>query len=262
MSSQYALPTRCLSSNLKQAIISAARFQVAGVQVDVRQELSPDKMGATAIRDFRNRLQEMNLKVASGAFPMRQAIYEPQWLEQRLEALRSAMTFCYQLGTDVLTVRTGRLPDPENRSGEWQVLCEVLNEMARLGNHTGVTLCLSLSMESPERVRQLLKTVTEGQLGLNFDPLTVMAADHDLSVLFRDFHAEIKHVRARDGIRDINHEIEECPLGMGGVDWPQFLGLLQEADYRGWIVIDRTSGDDKVRDLSTGLSYLRQLLPF
>ena len=64
---------------------------------------------------------------------MRQAIYEPQWLEQRLEALRSAMTFCYQLGTDVLTVRTGRLPDPENRSGEWQVLCEVLNELARLG---------------------------------------------------------------------------------------------------------------------------------
>jgi len=38
--------------------------------------------------------------------------------------------------------------------------------------------------------------------------------------------------------------------------------LLKEADYRGWIVIDRTSGDDKVRDLSTGLSYLRQLLPF
>ena len=110
MNFQYALPTRCLSANLKQALLSAARMKVGGVQLDVRQEVSPDQMGKTAIRDFHNRLQELNLKIASTAFPMRQSIYEPQWLEQRLEAIRSAMMFTYQLGSDVLTVRPGRLP--------------------------------------------------------------------------------------------------------------------------------------------------------
>ncbi|MDG2389449.1 MAG: sugar phosphate isomerase/epimerase [Planctomycetaceae bacterium] len=262
MKFQYALPTRCLSTNLKQALLAAARLKVAGVQLDVRQEVSPDQMGNTAIRDFKNRLNEMNLKVASGAFPMRQAIYDPQWIEQRLEALRAAMTFCYQLGTDVLTVRPGRLPDPEQRPAEWQILCEVLNELAQFGNHSGVTLCLSLSMEFPTRVRQLLQAVTEGSLGINFDPLSVMAAEGDLMNLFREFHVDVKHVRARDGIRNIDDEIEESPLGMGGVDWPQFLALLHEADYQGWIVIDRTSGEDRAGDLSVGLSYLRELSPF
>ena len=193
---------------------------------------------------------------------MRQAIYDPQWIEQRLEALRSAMTFCFQLGTDVLTVRPGRLPDPEQRPAEWQVLCEVLNDLARFGNHAGVTLCLSLSMEFPARVRQLLQAVIEGPLGINFDPLNVMVSENGLNEVVREFHAEIKHVRARDGIRNVDDEVEECPLGMGGVDWPLFLGLLHEADYRNWIVLDRTSGDDRIRDLSVGLSYLRELSPF
>jgi sugar phosphate isomerase/epimerase len=117
-------------------------------------------------------------------------------------------------------------------------------------------------MEFPARVRQLLQAVIEGPLGINFDPLNVMVSENGLNEVVREFHAEIKHVRARDGIRNVDDEVEECPLGMGGVDWPLFLGLLHEADYRNWIVLDRTSGDDRIRDLSVGLSYLRELSPF
>jgi len=262
MSFQYAVPTRCLSQNIKQALLSASRMQVSGIQLDVRQELSAEELGPTGIRDFLNKLGELNLKVASGAFPMRQAIYDPQWLERRLETIRSAMAFCYQLGTDVMTIRPGRLPDPEHRPHEWQVLCEILNDLAGFGNHAGVTLCLSLSMEFPDRARKLLSAVTAGPLGVFFDPLNVMSSEGDLSEIFRLFHQEVKHVRARDGIRNIDDEIEEQPLGMGGVDWPQFLALLHEADYQNWIVLDRTSGEDRQRDLTLGLSYLRQLMPF
>ena len=262
MNFQYALPTRCLSANLKQALLSAARMKVAGVQLDVRQEVSPDQMGKTAIRDFHNRLQELNLKIASTAFPMRQSIYEPQWLEQRLEAIRSAMMFTYQLGSDVLTVRPGRLPSAEERPEEWQVLVEILNELARFGNHSGVTLCLSVSMEFPQRVHQLFQSITEGPLGINFDPLNVLANEQNVAEMFREFHSQIRHLRARDGLRNIDDEVEEYPIGMGAVDWTEFLALLHEADYDGWIVLDRTSGEDRARDLSIGLRYLQQLLPF
>ncbi|MBD3674107.1 MAG: sugar phosphate isomerase/epimerase [Planctomycetaceae bacterium] len=262
MNFQYALPTRCLSSNLKQALLSAARMQVAGIQLDVRQELSSEQLGKTGIRDFRNRLEELNLKVASGAFPLRQAIYDPQWLERRLEALRAAMVFTYQLGSEVLTVRPGRLPDAETRPDEWQVLVEILNELARFGNHSGVTLCLSLSLEFPERAHRLFESVTEGPLGINFDPLNILAGEQRVDEMFRKFHHRVGHIRARDGLRNIDDEVEEYPIGMGAVDWTEFLALLHEADYQGWIVLDRTSGEDRARDLSIGLSYLQQLLPF
>lgn len=237
-------------------------MQVAGVQLDVRQEVSADEMGTTAIRHFRNSLDEMNLKVASGAFPLRQAIYDPQWLERRLEAIRKAMTFCFQLGTDVLTVRPGRLPDPETKHDEWKVLTEILNELTRFGNHSGVTLCLSLSFEFPNRVRQLQQEVQEGPLGINFDPLNLLGAEQNPSAIFRDFHAGIKHIRARDGLRNIDEEVEETPLGQGSVDWMELVALLHEADYRGWMVLDRTSGENRARDLASGLAYLRQFMPF
>ena len=262
MNLRLALPTRCLANSLKPALREASRLQVAGVQLDVRQEVSPEQMGDTAIRHFCKTLQEMNLQVASGAFPLRQPIYDPQWLERRLDAIRKAMTFCFQLGTDVLTVRPGRLPDPETKHDEWKVLTEILNELTRFGNHAGVTLCLSLSFEFPERVRQLFEEVQEGPLGINFDPLNLIGAEQDPSSMFREFHAEIKHLRARDGLRNIDEEVEETPLGRGAVDWTELAALLFEADFRGWVLLDRTSGENRARDLASGLSYFRQLLPF
>jgi len=262
MKLRYALPTRCLSTNLKQALLSATRLEVDGVQIDVRQELPADEMGATAIRDFRNRLREMNLSIASTAFPMRQALHTPEWIEQRLNSIRTAMTFSYQLGTDVLTLRPGTLPNPEEQPDQWQIFCEILNDLAGFGNHSGVTLCLSLSMEYPQRVRQLFESVSAGPLGLNFDPVNVLAAERNVSETFREFHREIRHIRARDGLRNIDEEIEEYPIGMGAVDWTELLALLHEADYQNWIVLDRTAGENRLRDLSAGLAYLRQLLPF
>jgi sugar phosphate isomerase/epimerase len=262
MQQRLAVPTRCLSNALKPALREASRLQVAGVQLDVRQEVAPTEMGPTAIRHFRKTLEELNLKVASGAFPLRQAIYDAQWLERRLDAIRQAMTFCFQLGTDVLTVRPGRLPDPDTRHDEWKVLTEILNELTRFGNHSGVTLCLSLSFESPERVRRLLQEVQEGPLGINFDPLNLIGSGQDPSSMFRDFHADIKHIRARDGLRNIDDEVEETPLGLGAVDWTELVALLHEADYRGWIVLDRTAGENRARDLEAGLTYFRQLMPF
>lgn len=264
MIDRYALPTRCLSSNLKQSLHSASRLQVSGVQLDVRQEIAPDQMGASAIRDFRNRLEELNLKVASGAFPLRQAIYESQSLEKRLEAIRAAMTFCYQLGTDILTVRPGPIPDPEQHPEEWQLLIDVLNELTRFGNHSGVTLCLSLSLEVPERVKSLMESVQEGMLGINYDPLSVLGTSQPQAEIFREYHQVIRHIRARDGIRNIEGEVEEVPLGRGAVDWAELLALLQESDYSGWIVLDRAmgAGADQTRDLQQGLLYLRQLMPF
>lgn len=262
MSLRFALPTRCLSASLKTALREASKLQVSGIQLDVRREVSPEEMGATAVRHFRKMLDELNLEVASGAFPLRQAIYDAQWLERRLEAIRQAMTFCFQLGTGVLTVRPGRLPDPEAKHDEWKVLTEILNDLTRFGNQAGVTLCLSLSFEFPERVRQLLQEVQEGPLAINFDPLNLIGAERDPSAIFREFHADIKHIRARDGLRNIDDEVEETPLGLGSVDWTELIALLHEADFRGWIVLDRTSGENRARDLASGLEYLRKLLPF
>ncbi|HUG18428.1 MAG TPA: sugar phosphate isomerase/epimerase family protein [Planctomycetaceae bacterium] len=262
MKFRYALPARCFSRDLKQAFRDIAALQVEGIQLDLRNELRPGELGESGVKQFLKQLEEQNLRVASTAFPLRKPLAEPELLDARLEAIRAAMAFTFQLKTPILTLRPGTLPDPESAPEQWELLCDVLNDLTRFGNHIGTTLCLSLSFEFPARVRRLFADVTAGPLGINFDPLNAVGGPQSPGESFREFHRVIQHVRARDGLSDQDGTIEETVLGRGEVDWTELIALLQEASYSGWILLDRISGENAPRDLAYGLKYLKNLLPF
>ena len=42
------------------------------------------------------------------------------------------------------------------------------------------------------------------------------------------------------------------PLGHGDIDWMQFLGVLEEVEYRGWLTVER--------DVTAGVAFLRRLI--
>jgi sugar phosphate isomerase/epimerase len=83
----------------------------------------------------------------------------------------------------------------------------------------------------------------------------------DAVAAFRELHEHVQHVTARDGVRDIEGSGQEVALGRGDVDWPELLALFTEADYRGWITVDRTQSDDATRDAERALQYLKNVTP-
>jgi sugar phosphate isomerase/epimerase len=262
MKFRYALPTRCFSQDLKQSIREIAAMRVEGVQLDLRNELRPNELGASGVRQFLRQLGEQNLCVASTAFPLRKPLADSELLDARLDAIRAAMAFSYQLRCPLLTLRPGLLPDPETAPAQWEFLRDLLNDLAAFGDHTGTTLCLTISFESPARVRKLLSDVTAGPLGINFDPVNSLGKPQSPGESFREFHSWVRQFRARDGLSDQDGGVEETVLGRGEIDWAEMIALLHEANYSGWVLLDRVAGDNASRDLALGLKYLRNLLPF
>ena len=255
---KIAVATRALQLPLRQAVQAAHDLGAAGVQLDARNEIKPSDLSQTGRREFLHRLQELNLAVACISFPARRPLYDLAELDARLAAARSALEFAWQLGARVLTLRIGRIPD-DSASNEYDLLRSVLNELARHGNRVGTTLAITPSRDSAESLTKLLAAITEGPVGVNFDPASFVLAGFHPTESLRALHATVAHFVIRDALRDVEGSGVEVPVGRGEVDWDEFVALVGEAEYRGWLTVDRTQGEDKRGDLGRAIQFLRNM---
>jgi sugar phosphate isomerase/epimerase len=253
-----AVATRSFQEPIKQAVQTAAEMGAQGVQFDLRNEVRPGELSETGRRQLLHYLEEMNLTVASTMFPTRRALYDLEELDTRLAATRQAMEFTFQLKAKILTMRAGRIPE-EADSEEYQILRQVLNDLARHGNRVGVTLAITPTRDDPARLLRLLGEITEGPVGINFDPATFIMAEQNPSKALAELQKYLMHFLVRDGIRDLEGSGQEVPVGRGEVEWEEILALLDEADYKNWLIIDRTQGEDRPGDIRRAMQYLKNV---
>lgn len=255
---RLALATRCLGLPLRDALRSAARAGASGVQFDVRDELRSEELTGTGCRQFLHALSELGLTVASTCFPTRRTLYAPEQIDGRVAAIRQAMDLTARLHSQVLTLRIGQLP-ADRESVDYKTLVEVLSDLARHGNHVGVTLAVAPGNEAAAAWRELLEAVKTGPVGLDFDPCVIVCAGRPVETVFRELHTLIVHLQARDGVRDLDGTGAEMAVGRGQVDWVELMALLHEAGYRGWITAVRNQGDDRPADVIDALTVLRNI---
>lgn len=256
---RIAIATRGFGQPLESSIRLAGEAGAAGVQLDVRDELQAADLSDTGRRQFLHRLTGRGMKVASATFPLRRPLYDQQHLDVRVASLKKAMQFAYDLGASVLTTRVGPIP-AEAEGTSYPLLCEVLNDLARHGNHVGVTLAVAPDSESPQTLRKLLDAVKSGPIGVDFDPAAFAISRHSPVQALRDLHAFVSHFQARDAVREFDGGGLEVPLGRGEVDWVELLPQLDEIEYRGWTSVVRTQGDDKPGDITRAVKFLRQVV--
>jgi len=256
---RLAVATLSFKQPLRQAIVTAAACGATGVQFDLRNELKQADYGDTARRQLQHELSERGLKIASLTFPTRHLLHAEEYLDARLAALRDAMQFAALLKSAVLIVRAGRIP-VDAAAPDRQRLREILDDVARLGNHLGVTLCLTPAAEPPEPLASVLDGITSGPIGVDFDPATCAIAGRSAVDDARVLHQFVSHVQGRDAVRDVDGTGQETVLGRGEVDWPNLLAVLTEFDYRGWLTIRRTSGDDPSGDCTRAVQYIRNVM--
>jgi sugar phosphate isomerase/epimerase len=255
---QLAIATRSLGLPLRTALRRAAECGATGVQFDVRDELQTAELTDTGLRQFHHSLRELGLEVASASFPMRRTLYDAVQLDARVAALRSAMDFTARLKCRVLTLRIGPLPG-DKEGAEFKTLVEVLNDLSRHGNHVGVSLALAPGGESSSAWLDLLAGVKTGPIGIDFDPCSVVCAGRNVNTVFRDLHALVTHVQARDGVRDLDGTGAEEAVGRGQVDWIELVALLHEAGYHGWLTAIRNQGSDRRGDVARAIDVLRNI---
>jgi sugar phosphate isomerase/epimerase len=246
---------------LRRGLQEAARLGVHGVWLDAAGDLSPATLSQTGRREFRNLLKTHNLELTALGCPLRHGLDTATNQQQRIEHIQNVMSLSFDLGPRVVVVQAGRVPESAE-DPRAAVIREALLALGRHGDRTGTTLALETGLEPGSVLRQFLDRFDTGGLGVHLDPANLFLHSFDPSESARALNTRIVHAAARDARRaSTSRTAEEVPLGHGDIDWMQFLGVLEEVEYRSWLAIVRETGENRLADVSAGVDFLRRLIP-
>ncbi len=293
MSLRLAVATEDFGTSLRRAIPLAGQAQVSGVRLNARREILAENISDSGLRQLLRYITENRMTVAGLSCPTRHSLAAPEYLEERMQLIRSAMELARPLQTSHVLVPCGPVPDPQRDpepepaasedadvsanpfsfasasptkreptpSEQFNTLCQVATDLAGYGNHVGCVLTLQLPDYNLEPARRLLASVTSGPLELAFDPAVAVFTGRNVAGTYRDLYPHVGYVRARDGIRHSDYSGAETAVGEGAVEWDELLPTLIEADFTGWVCVERTGGDHRATDVLKGVARVKSLLP-
>ncbi|MFO0845580.1 MAG: sugar phosphate isomerase/epimerase family protein [Gemmataceae bacterium] len=244
----------------RQALEQAARLGAGGVQFDAVGDLSPDALSQSGRRELLARLRGLNLTLTALGCPLRRSLDAAENQQPRLDHVRKVMSLAYELGPRVVVVAAGQVPEKED-TPDARRMREGLTDLAQHGDRIGTTLALETGLESGPALAQYLASFDTGSLAANVDPANLLLHGFDPMEAIAALGQRIAHIHARDCRKGgASRAAREVPLGNGDIDWLAFVEALREAEYRGWVVVEREEGDNRLADVASGLAFLRQLV--
>jgi sugar phosphate isomerase/epimerase len=243
----------------KKGLLTARELGADAVEIDARQELRPEVLSHTGVRQVRKMLDDLNLRVSALTFRTRRGYHVVDDLEARLEATRRALKLAYDLGTNVVVNTIGSVP-PESDTVGNSTLLQALTDLGRYGQKVGATLAAETGMESGEGLAKLIAKLPPGALGVDFNPGNLIMSGHSTRDAIRALAPHVLHVHATDATRDVAvGRGLEVALGQGNAEMPEILAVLEEHQYRGYITVARHGADDPVAAVRQGVEFLRNL---
>lgn len=243
---------------LRRTLQEVQRLGAGGVQVDAAGDLSPNNLSQTGRREFRNLLRAHGLELTALGCPLRRGLDAAENQEGRLDHVKKVMSLSFDLGARLVIVQAGQVPEEAQPS----LMSEALRELAQYGDRIGTVLALETGLEAGSALAQYLGRFDSGSLAVNFDPANLLVNGFDPYESARVLRGRIAHVHAKDARRaGASRAAQEVPLGHGDLDWMQLLAVLEEVEYRGWLTVERESGESRVADVAGGVAFLRRFLP-
>lgn len=245
---------------LRRALDEAQRLHVTGVEVDAVGDLAPNNLSQTGRREFRHLLKTYGLELTAVGCPLRRGLDAAEQQEGRIEHVKRVLSLSYDLGPRVVVVQAGRVPEEEAdpRAG---LLRDALLALGHHGDRTGTRLALETGLEAGETLAKFLDRFDTGGLAVNYDPANLLMNGFDPYAAARALAGRMVHAHAKDARpASASRSAQEVPLGHGDLDWMHLLGVLEEADYHGWLTVEREAGDRRVADVAAGVGFLRRLV--
>jgi sugar phosphate isomerase/epimerase len=246
---------------LRRALQEAERLGVGGVQVDAAGDLSPGALSQTGRREFRHLLRAHNLELTALGCPLRHGLDTEENQEGRIERVRQVMTLSFDLGPRIAIVQAGRAPAEDEVSPRAARLTESLTVLGHHGDRSGTVLALETGLESGEALAKYLSRFDTGGLGVNLDPANLLMRDFDPYEGARALHGKVVHAHAKDVRRaGTSRAAQEVALGAGDIDWMRFLAVLEEIEYRGWLVAERETGGGGPQEMAAAVAFSRRFV--
>lgn len=266
----------CFLGSLKERLSLAEKLGLKGVQVyGIEGEISPE-MTVSARAEFKKELADRGLTLSAVCGDLGHGFFDPEHNKENIERSKRILELAKELGTDVVTTHIGVVPkDPSHpRYGIMQDAC---GQLAEYANQLGSHFAIETGPEPADVLRKFLDTLPSDGVGVNLDPANLhMCFNCDAAEAVRILKPYIVHTHAKDGVykkfcdseimygilplpADYQEEdyCEEVPLGQGGVNWKEYLSALDGIGYRGFLTIERETGDDPAGDIRMAADFLR-----
>jgi sugar phosphate isomerase/epimerase len=244
---------------LKKGLLTARELGAEAVEIDLRNELRPEDLSRTGVRELRKMLDDLNLRISAVAYRTRRGYATVDDLEARIDATKRAMLTAYELGTNVVVNHLGRLP-PESDTTATSTMIQALSDLGRYGQKVGAFLAAETGTESGEELARLLDRLPPGSIGVDLNPANLIYHGHSPRAAVQALAPHVMHIHATDATRDLAlTRGVEVPLGQGNAEFPELLAALEEQQYRGYITVARHDGDSPVADVRQALQFLRNL---
>ncbi len=241
----------------KDQLREAARLGAKGVVLDAIGDLSPDRITDTGRRDVRHTLRSVELSLIALNLPTRRGFDTDDDLDNRLARADRAFALAYELGARLMLVRAGTVPD-EADAVRRAAFLHALTELGRRADHRGVRLAIETGTEPGSVLKGVLDGIGSPGLAASVDPASLLRLGHDPIAATRDLAEWVAHAYATDAAN--SGRIAGNPRGFGfagGVlDWEEYLGSLEEIEYRGYLTV----WPDASGDVSSQFSEMKSRL--
>jgi sugar phosphate isomerase/epimerase len=245
---------------LRRALMEAEKMGVPGVQVDAVGPLSPNQLSATGRREFLHLLRGHSLQVTAVGCPLRRGLDVAEDQQPRIEHVKKVMSLSFDLGARITIVQAGHVPEKED-DPRFGLMREAMLALGAHGDRTGTVLALETGLESGKVLRAWLDRFDTGGLGANYDPANLLGHGFDPIQGVLDLREKIVHAHAKDArIATASRAAQEVPLGHGDIEWMGLLATLESIEYRGWLDVERESGDNRLPDVANGVKFLRRII--
>lgn len=222
---------------IKDQIRGAASAGAKGVVVDASGDLSPDRLTETGRREVRHALRSVELSLIALNLPTRRPFDSLDQIEDRLARADRAFALAYELGTRMVLVKVGGLP-PEADAGRREAFTTALLELGKRADFRGIRLAIETGEEPGAVLGSYIQSLSLPSLGVSLDPSSLLRRGIDPVAATRELGPWVVHAYANDASRSSKLA---NPRGFGfppGVlDWEEYLGALEEINYRGYLTV-------------------------
>lgn len=262
------------------AIKKAAEIGAKGIQMYATSgQNSPENLDAAARRALLREVKDAGLVFSALCGDLGKGFVSPALNPSLIEKSKRIVDLALDLETDIVTTHIGVVPaDPSHE--RYKIMQEACYSLAQYADSVGAHFAIETGPEPAEVLCRFLDSLGSTGVAVNLDPANLrMVTGDDPVRAVHTLKKYIVHTHAKDGnmlLKSNPEEIyhitplpedmkdkvcfEEVPLGTGSVDFPNYLRALEEIGYRGFLTIERETGECPENDIRIAYDFLQKTI--